>query len=445
MLWSSSIGYWKGVSGSFVRNAHGANVHGNDGGERVPIFAPVAHLHITTEKLKNRSLIILVLGLLTAIGPFAIDMYLPGLDVVAHDLGTTIDRVQLSLTSFFLGIGVGQLIYGPLLDRFGRRPPLIIGLVIFIIASLILATVNTVESLIAYRFVQALGSCAGMVAARALVRDFFPAEETARVFSLLMLILSISPVLAPTLGGHIIHWLGWPWLFVAMGLITLLVLLGVILFIPEKKGPDRTISLLPRAVLGTYGNVFRREPFAAYSIAAALSSAALYAWISGSAFVMMGLHGLDARQFGWAFALLASGIIVTSQTNNLLLRRFTTERITLVASRTQALLGLLLVVLALLDMLSLPVLLIVLYFYLGGMGFVFPNASALAINPFTKLAGSASALLGAVQMGVGVIASYLTSLLFNGTIMPMVLIMAAFSLACWLLVGWKTRAAARPV
>jgi len=173
---------------------------------------------------KNRKfLIILMLGLLSAIGPFSIDMYLPGFKAIALDLQTTIEHIQLSLTSFFIGIAGGQIIYGPLLDRFGRKSPLLIGLVIYIAASIGCVFIQSADGLIFLRLIQALGSCAGMVASRAMVRDYFPPTETAKIFSMLMLVIGISPILAPTMGGYIIEIWGWHYIFVFLTILTVLI------------------------------------------------------------------------------------------------------------------------------------------------------------------------------------------------------------------------------
>src|SRR5438128_1536886 len=176
----------------------------------------------------KRSLLILILGLLSAIGPFSIDMYLPGFPAIAANLHTTVDYVAYSLSSFFIGICAGQLLCGPLLDRFGRKRPLIIGLIVYILASIGCSLSKSVEVLIAFRFLQALGGCVGMVAPNAIVRDVFPVEENARIFSLLILILGVSPILAPTLGGFIISMYGWPTVFIVLSVVTALILTLVI-------------------------------------------------------------------------------------------------------------------------------------------------------------------------------------------------------------------------
>src|SRR5690606_23005403 len=228
---------------------------------------------------KKRFLTILMLGLLSAIGPFSIDMYLPGFNSIAADLNTDIEHVQLSLTSFFIGIAIGQMIYGPLLDRFGRKTPLIVGLLIYIAASIGCALVNSADGLIMLRFIQALGSCVGMVASRALVRDYFPASETAKIFSMLMLVIGVSPILAPTMGGYIIDIWGWHYIFVFLTVLTTLILLGVIFILPKSK-PDPTHSLMPIPILKGFMSVFKNRQFLIYSVAGGTASSGLYAYLS---------------------------------------------------------------------------------------------------------------------------------------------------------------------
>src|SRR5699024_5744890 len=368
-----------------------------------------------SKKIKNKGVIVFLLGLLSAIGPFSIDMYLPGFEYIASDLNTTIDKVQLSLTSFFVGIAVGQMIYGPLLDRFGRRIPLMTGLFIYIAASIVLAYIQSVESLIFYRFVQALGSCSGMVAARAFVRDYFPPQETAKIFSMLMLVIGVSPVLAPTFGGYVTHYFGWNAIFIALALLIFLVLVGVFFFLPEKRGADITMSLRPRAIISNFLRVGKVPQFYIYASAGAFSASGLYAYLSGSPFVMMELYGVNERQYGWIFGLIAAGMVIASQVNNVVLNRFSSERVARIAASIQSLVGLTMITLSLFDWMTLPILIALIFSYMSCQGFVFPNASALSLNPFTKSAGSASALLGFIQMTIGAFASFLTSFLHNHT------------------------------
>jgi DHA1 family bicyclomycin/chloramphenicol resistance-like MFS transporter len=237
--------------------------------------------------------LILLLGALTALGPFSIDMYLPGFPAIAHNLHTSVARVALSLSSFFVGISAGQLLYGPLLDRFGRKKPLYFGLGLYIVASLGCLAVQRIETLIVLRFIQALGSCAAAVASVALVRDLFPVKENAKVFALLMLVVGVSPMVAPTVGGYVTAAFGWQAVFVALGGLGTLLLLATSLWLPEAYVPDPTLSLRPRPILTTFWTVLREPQFATYALTGAVSFSGLFAYVSGSPVVFMDL-------FPWA-------------------------------------------------------------------------------------------------------------------------------------------------
>ncbi len=191
----------------------------------------------------NRGLIILILGALSTISPFAIDMYLPAFPGIAAALHTSTAKISLSISSYFVGIAAGQLFYGPLLDRFGRKLPLYAGLALFIVASLLCTISSSVGWLISMRFLQALGGCAAQVAAMAMVRDFFPVQETAKIISLLILILGVSPLLAPSVGGYVALHLGWPWVFILLGLFALMMIIVCAVWLPEGHLPDPTVSL----------------------------------------------------------------------------------------------------------------------------------------------------------------------------------------------------------
>ncbi|WP_262249472.1 multidrug effflux MFS transporter [Parapedobacter soli] len=373
---------------------------------------------------RHRFLIFIILGLLSAIGPFSIDMYLPGFDAIAASLDTSVAHIQLSLTSFFVGIASGQIVYGPLLDRFGRKMPLIVGLVIYIAASISCALTNSADHLIAYRFVQALGSCGGMVASRAMVRDFFGPTESARVFSMLMLVIGISPILAPTVGSFVmVHW-HWHGIFVVLSLIALGILALVVFFLPESRGPNPEMSLLPRPITRSYWQVFRNQQFLTYAFAGGLASSGLYAYLAGSPYVMINLYGLDESQYGLVFALIASALVTASQLNRYLLTKYSSEKIARVALIVQSAIGMLLLVLCLTDLINLYLMVALIFLFLGSQGFVFPNTSALALAPFSRLAGSASALLGSLQMACGALSSGLVSYFHNGTSVPMAAVMA---------------------
>jgi len=377
-----------------------------------------------TATSRHRLFIFITLGLLSAIGPFSIDMYLPGFDAIAASLQTTVAHVQLSLTSFFIGIASGQIIYGPLLDRFGRKPPLIVGLVIYIAASISCALTNSADYLIAYRFIQALGSCGGMVASRAMVRDFFGPTESAKIFSLLMLVIGISPILAPSVGSFVMaHW-DWHGIFLVLTVISVCILLAVVFFLPESKGANRELSLLPKPIVRSYWQVFRNRQFFAHAFAGGLASSGLYAYLAGSPYIMITLYGLDQKQYGLVFALIASALITASQLNRYLLNKYSSEQVAKTALVIQSSIGIVLALLCFAGWVNLYVMVALIFLFLGSQGFVFPNTSALALGPFSRLAGSASALLGSLQMACGALSSASVSYFHNGTTVPMAVVMA---------------------
>lgn len=367
---------------------------------------------------------IILLGLLSAIGPFSIDMYLPGFPAIAENLNTSVDAVSYSLSSFFVGICLGQLICGPLLDRFGRKWPMYVGLIIYILASIGCAVSNTVEALIVYRFFQAIGGCVGMVAPRAIVRDVFPVHENAKVFSLLILVLGVSPIVAPTAGSFIISSLGWHAVFIVLAIVTAILLIAVIFFLKESRPADPSVSLRPKAIMNAFVRVMKDRQFFTYSVSGSLTAAGLFAYLAGSPFVFMNLFHVSEQQYGWIFAIIAIGLITSSQLNNLILKKYTSEQIILVALLVQTTAGILLLLGTSTGILGLYSTIALIFVFLSCQGFSFPNSSALSMAPFTKDAGSASALMGAIQMGFGAVASALVGLFSNGTAVPMTGVMA---------------------
>lgn len=373
---------------------------------------------------KQRTKIILVLGALAALGPFSIDMYLPGFPAIAKDLQTDIAHVGLSLTSYFIGISVGQLFYGPIIDRYGRKKPLLIGLFLYLLAAIGCAFSPTIFWLIGLRLLLALGGCVGMVAGRAIVRDLFPASETAKVFSTLILIMGVAPIVAPTLGGFVTSSFGWRYIFVILTFIAAALFFLVYRFLPESRQPDPCVSLQPKRVLQDYLMVLKEPEFITYAIAGSIAFAGLFAYISGSPFVFMEYFGLSETHYGWLFGLNAFGFILGSQLNRLWLRTKTAEQITRRASLFQWVLGLLLALGSIWGVLGITGTLVLIFSFLLCSGFIAPNATAIALKPFTRYAGSASALIGSIQMVAGALASVAVSYLHNGTALPMTLTMA---------------------
>lgn len=377
---------------------------------------------------KRYLLTILILGTLTALVPFSIDMYLPGFKAIAAGLNTTVTDVALSLSSFFIGVSVAQLFYGPLLDRFGRKRPLYIGLVLYILSSVACVMAGSLEALVALRFVQALGACAAAVAANAMVRDLFPVEDNAKVFSALMLVLSTSPLIAPTAGGYMIAAWGWHSVFIALAIIALLIIFAIWLGLPESRKPDPNYSLRPASILSNYWEVIRNPQFFTYAVSGAVAFSGLFAYISVSPSIFMELYKVSEKTYGWIFALLASGVIGGTQANRFMLKYFSSKQIVRTSMIIQSLVGMAMFLFTYYGLIGLTGIIIFLFLFLTCVGFVLPNTSALCMQPFTRNAGSASALMGALQMGIGSLGAFLVSLFNNSSPLPMTGMMAAMAI-----------------
>lgn len=377
--------------------------------------------------------IIVILGSLTALGPFSIDMYLPAFPDIARDLQTEVARVSISLSTFFIGISVGQLIYGPLLDRFGRKKPLYWGLSLYIVTSLACLFIRSIDSLIFLRLLQALGSCAAAVASMAMVRDYFPVKETPKVFSLLILVLGTSPLIAPTVGGYVTNIFGWHSVFVILSIMAFLMALSVAYVLPHVYDPDATVILKPKPILKNYIEVFKNKEFFTYTWAESIAFCGLFAYVAGSPLVFMDIFKLDNKTFGWIFGFLSISFIGASQINTLLLRRFEPRQIAFISLAVQTVAATLFFISILSGIVTLPIFIAFLFSILGSLGFSSPNFSALALAPFSKNAGSASALLGAIQMGVGALTSLVLGLFTTESAAPMVGTICVTSIAAMIL------------
>lgn len=384
----------------------------------------------------NKFYLILILGLLTAIGPLSIDMYLPAFPEIAQKLHTSVAQVMLSLSSFFIGISVGQLVYGPLLERFGRKKPLYAGLCLYLLASVGCALATSVDALILFRLVQALGGCAGMVAARAIVRDLFEVKENAKIFSTLMLVVAVSPIIAPTLGGYITAAFGWRYVFVMLIVVNFGILSGVFFLLPESKKPNPAFSLKASAITKNFLSILKHPQFYTYALTGAIAYGGLCAYVSGSPTVFMEQFLVNEKQYGWIFAVIAVGIISASQVNNLALKKYSSEQIIKIASLSQSVIGIVFALLTVFGWSELYTTIFLIFLFLSCQGFIFPNASALSLAAFGHNAGSASALMGAIQMGIGAGASAIVSLLQNNTSLPMAGVMACCSVIAFCIFYW---------
>lgn len=378
--------------------------------------------------------LILVLGSLTALGPFSIDMYLPGFSAIAKDLNTTVNNVSLSLSSYFIGISAGQLLYGPLLDRFGRKKPLYIGLLVYILASLCCVFVTDIDSFIVLRFIQAVGSCAASVAAMTMVRDLFPVKETPKVFAKLMLVLGLSPMLAPTIGGYVTADFGWHAVFIILTLMGVAILTAVKFALPSNYKPDTSISLKPKPIINNFLMVLKQPQFYTYAFTGAVAFAGLFTYVAGSPMIFMDIYKVDEKTYGWIFALLSVSFIGTSQLNSLLLRKYSSEQLIRVALISQSVISIVFLIGVLNDVFNLYGIIAMFFLFLSCLGLASPNTAGLSLAPFAKNAGSASALMGAVQMILGSVASIAVGIFVKNSMIPItVMLLASSSLALLIL------------
>ncbi|SDS38514.1 MFS transporter, DHA1 family, bicyclomycin/chloramphenicol resistance protein [Mucilaginibacter mallensis] len=373
---------------------------------------------------KRYFFLILILGTLTALSPFSIDMYLPGFPAIALALHTTIEQVDRSLSSFFIGLACGQLLYGPLMDRFGRKKPLYFGLGLYILISIGCFSATSINLLIILRFMQAIGSCAAGVAAMAMVRDIFPVKDNAKVFALLILVLGASPMIAPTAGSYLTAAFGWQSVFIVLMSIAILILIAVIFTLPESYENDPLFSLKPVPIITNFISVLKIPQFYTYAITTSLAFAGLFAYVAGSPSVFMEFFHVSGKLYGWIFAGLSIGFVGSSQLNNILIKYYKSEQIVIVALSGQVIAAVVFVIGALNGWFGLYGTIAMIFLVLCGIGLTNPNASALSLAPFSKNAGTAASLMGAMQLGIGALSSFAISLFSSYSAMPMALIMA---------------------
>ncbi|MES3036438.1 MAG: multidrug effflux MFS transporter [Bdellovibrionota bacterium] len=375
----------------------------------------------------KKPLLILILGCMTALSPFSIDMYLPAFQTIASDFNTTVAAISLSLSSYFIGLSGGQLFYGPLLDRFGRKKPLYVGLAIYILASLLCLVAKTTEGLIAWRFVQAIGGCAAGVASMAMVRDLFTMKESAKVYSLLILILGASPLLAPTIGGYLSTAFGWHSVFIVLAGMGVLLTLAIRFLLSESHQPDPTVSLKFKPIFKNYLAIIKNAQFYTYVFASSIAFSGLFVYLAGSTVIFLEHYAVNAQQYGWIFAAIAAGIIGSSQFNVLFLRRFSNEQLMLYGLCSQVLVITVFYLGTKLGIFNLVGTVAMFFLFMCCFGVISPNAGALALAPFSKNAGSASALMGFLQMGCGALASASIGILSLNQISQIVGIIACSS------------------
>lgn len=367
--------------------------------------------------------LVVLLGALTAFAPMSIDMYLPSLPAIGRSLNAGPEAVQSTLSTFFLGMALGQFLYGPASDRFGRRGPIIVGAVVYALASALCALAPSIWALQGARFLQALGGCAGGVVARAIVRDRFNHQDTARILSLLTLIMGLAPILAPIAGGAVLALAGWRGIFWVLTGFGVVICVWVLAWLTESRSAETAAHARSEHPLRAYAALLKDRRLTGYALAGALNGATLFTYISGAPDLVIGTYGVSPQNFGWVFGINAVAVIGASQVNRWLLRRHLADKILARASLASVAAAVLLSVAALTGVGGMWSVLPLLFLVLGSYGLMQGNTMAGALSVDPRRAGSISALMGGASFGAGALASWLGGALHDGTARPMALVM----------------------
>lgn len=384
---------------------------------------------------------ILILGSIVAMGPLSIDMYLPALPELQRHFGTDPAAVQATLAAYFAGLAVGQLLYGPLSDRFGRKPPLLVGLAIYVAASVGCALAPGIDALIALRLLQAAGGCAGMVVTRAIVRDCTAPQDMARILSRLVLVMGLAPMLAPLAGSAVLHVAGWEAIFLVLAAFGVLCALAGALGLSETHPPARRLlSLSLASALRGYAHLLGHRRFMGYALAGGVAQGGMFSYIAVSSFVFIEVYGLTPGQFGVLFGLNAAGLVCAAQLNALVLRRHAAQRVLTLAIRTYLGCALLMLAAAVTGVGGMAGVAVPLWLCISCLGFTFPNSIAAAMAPFGDHAGSASGLMGTLQFAVAGLASVIVGYLYDGSAVPLAAVIASCGAISLALLRFAARA-----
>lgn len=382
-----------------------------------------------------------LMGALTALGPLAIDMYLPSFPSIVQGLGATQGQVERTLASYLIGLAAAQIIYGPLADRYGRKLPLLAGLIIFTLASLGCAFTNNIEHLTMWRIAQALGGAAGIVIPRAVVRDNLDTRDASKALSLLLLIMGVTPILGPILGAQVLLFAGWRGIFGIMTVVGVVLTYFTARNMRETLPPEKAVPLRAGTMARNYWGLIRSRQFIFYALAGGLGSAGLFTFISGAPRILIIVYDIPPSYFGFVFGLGAASLITTSQFSARLLDRHSPERLLQLAQVAAVVSTIIALVLLYLGVLNLPLLMLSLMGFMGSQGFVNPNSAALALSSQGHRLGVASALMGTVQMICGASAGIGISLWQSDTALPLVGILALCAALSWLFGALARRAA----
>ena len=384
--------------------------------------------------------LVTLLGALTALGPLAIDMYLPSLPTIGAELHASAAQTQSTVATFLAGMAIGQLLYGPASDRFGRKPPILLGLVIYVAASAACMLATSAPMLIGLRFVQALGACSGAVVSRAIVRDRFDHTDTARMLSLMVLIMGLAPVFAPLLGGALLAIGGWRSIFGVMVAFGAALSLAALLRLKESRSAETEAHARSEHPIRAYISLLTQRRLVGYALAGALNGATLFTYISSSPEVLIGGYGISPQAFGWVFGVNGVGFVVASQLNRRLLRRWSPDEVLRGASNSAIVCAVLLTAAAVTGLGERWSVLPLLFLVLGSYSLMQGNTMAGALNIDPRRAGSISALMGAASFATGAVAAWIAGALHDGTPRPM----AAVMLVCLIGSAVALRAFALP-
>ncbi|WP_144638252.1 multidrug effflux MFS transporter [Bordetella genomosp. 13] len=375
---------------------------------------------------------LLLMGAVTAIGPFSIDMYLPAFPAIASGLSVPRGEVERTLAAYLAGLALAQIVYGPLADRFGRKLPMQMGLALYVVASLGCALAGSIEALTLGRLLQALGSAAGVVIPRAVIRDHYSTQDAARALSLMMLIMGLAPILAPLVGAQLLSFVGWRSLFWLMAALGAILLCAVSLTMRETLAPERMLPLRWNTILSNYGALLEHRSFMAHSLAGGLGQAGMFAYIVGSPRVFIELYGVPPEYYGLLFGTNAAALIIGSQVSARLLRRLQPHVLQRRAQTALAVASLAAFLLAATGLMALPVLMICLVGYMFSQGFVNPNSAALALSEQGGRLGAASAMLGTLQLSCGALAGLAVSAWQSDSVLPLATVLAGCACLSWL-------------
>src|SRR5579863_9375747 len=377
--------------------------------------------------------LIVLMGVLQAFAPLSIDMYLPAMPLLEKVFNATTAQVQITLVTFLLGFALGQSLYGPLTDRYGRKPPLYFSLVLFVVSSAACALSKSVNALAVFRLLQAIGACGGAVVSRAMVRDLFPPVELRRIFSMLVLVLGVSPLISPFIGGYLLVWFGWKSIFFTQASLGVLMLIAMHFRLSESLARENVRPLHMEHVIGTYAYLLRDRTFLGASLVCGFSTAGMFAYIASAPFVFINLYKLPPQQFGWLFGFIAAGLIGASQVNGRMSHKIALWRVLRVANLVQLGSGFAVLATAATGFGGMIGIFAPVFVYMCATGFVFPNGSAIAMMRHGNMAGTASALLGTNQFVIAAGTTIVLGMIDNSSAMPMAIVIAACGVAATVL------------